>query len=169
MADVILSHFSSNVSSPPTCRKNSADGEGSFKKIDDLDGDLLCEPSGLHFIDWNGDGLEDLVCVEEDGSLSLSINQGNGDEQTPPAFKRVGKVKGGEGKRERVRLADIDGDGRADYGVIQDDGKVKFWRNGGVDDDTETWEFLGVRWDSGEQGKEDVGGIRFEDINGDVR
>lgn len=34
--------------------------------------------------------------------------------------------------RNFVVLADIDGDGRGDYGRVDYDGNVQFWRNGGT-------------------------------------
>lgn len=55
---------------------NSADGEGAFTQIDFLTVDLVCnEPAGVNFIDMNGDGLDDLVYIDEDGNAYLAINQ----------------------------------------------------------------------------------------------
>jgi hypothetical protein len=34
---------------------------GEFVKIADLNMDLSCIPRGLHFVDMNGDGLDDIV------------------------------------------------------------------------------------------------------------
>ncbi|SPN96486.1 uncharacterized protein DNG_00014 [Cephalotrichum gorgonifer] len=101
----------------------------------------------------------------------LSVNQGDGSGDTPPTFKDAGLIKTSEGKQSRVRLADIDGDGRGDYGIIGDDGKIRFWRNGWVDDVPKFWQYLGVRssLNSGESGDTHADGVRFEDINGDGR
>lgn len=66
-------------------------GGGKFDKIADLDPDLFCNPRGVRFIDMNGenfrsvscysftdmcvaDGLDDLVCIDPDGNLYLSMS-----------------------------------------------------------------------------------------------
>lgn len=137
-----------------------------------------CGVNDVRFLDMNGDGLDDLACVDKKGNLFLSVNQGDGDRSKgkPPTFKSKGKIKDSEtNKRERVVLGDIDGDGRGDYGIIIDDpyegpdgtvhvySHVDFWRNGGTEDVPKYWQFLGTRekaWDRGD--------VRMEDINGDV-
>jgi hypothetical protein len=151
-------------------RKNSADGQGKFTKLSiDLNPDLFCNPKGVNFIDMNADGLDDLVCIGPDGNAYLSVNQGDGTATKPPTFKRISGpalIKPGEAPQERVRLADIDGDGRGDYAVIQDNGDIRVWRNGWIKDYPEYWQDLGVRFKA--RGKGDIRGVRFEDINGDV-
>ena len=150
-------------------RANSADGRGTFNQISDLSGDLNCQyGEGVNFIDMNGDGLDDLVYIDSDGNAYLSINQGDGNHAAgkPPTFKRISStalIKSNEGYgRDQVVLADIDADGRGDYGVMDNSGQVYFWRNGGNTDAPEYWQALGMRF----QGT--VGSTRFEDINGDV-
>lgn len=130
---------------------------------------------GVRFLDRNGDGLDDLVCITKKGDVALSVNQGDRDRNDgkPPSFKGEGRIKGTEtDDRERVVMADIDGDGRGDYGVIVDGGSsdfdssyVDFWRNGWVDDRPKYWQFLGTKVKRGVRTKEHV---RFEDLNGDV-
>ena len=102
--------------------------------------------------------------------MYVSINKGDGSGDKPPSFTYLGLVKSSEGPQNRVKLADIDGDGRGDYGVIRD-GKVHFWRNGWVDDKPAYWQYLGIRsqLNSGQSGDAHALGVRFEDINGDVR
>lgn len=127
---------------------------------------------GVNFIDMNGDGLDDLVYIDAYGNAFLSINQGDGNRATgrPPTFKSVsstGKIKENEGyARDKVRVADIDGDGRGDYGVWDGSG-WKFWRNGWVDDIPKYWQALGVTL----KGLDvpNIDGYIFADINGDVR
>lgn len=120
----------------------------------------------------NSDGLDDLVYIDADGNAYLSINQGDGNRAAgkPPTFKRVSStalIKKTEGKkRDRVVLADIDGDGRADYGTLDDAGNVFFWRNGWIDDLPKYWQYLGKRFTGKNKG--DLRGVRFEDVNGDV-
>lgn len=149
--------------------KNSGDGKGEFSNIDDMHGDMYCDSGkGVFFIDMNADGLDDFVCIDSKGNAYLSVNQGDGDRAggKPPSFKQAGKIKDTEtSKRERVVLADIDGDGRGDYGVMDDDAITSFWRNGGTGDAPEYWQALGVRW-SILIGTPEA--MRYEDLNGDV-
>jgi len=100
----------------------------------------------------------------------MSLNQGNGNGDKPPSFKYIGLIKSGEGHQDRVRLADIDGDGRVDYGIVADNGHVTFWRNGGNGEKPEFWQKLGVRATMAptESGLDNLKGLRFEDLNGDV-
>ncbi|KAH7320726.1 hypothetical protein B0I35DRAFT_500940 [Stachybotrys elegans] len=153
--------------------KNSGDGKGTFTRIADLIPDLYCNPRGIHFIDMTGDGLDDLVCIDPEGNAYLSVNQADGNRAAskPPTFKRVSStalIKTNEGyKQERVVLGDIDGDGRGDYGIIDDGGNVHFWRNGWVDPIPKYWQALGQRFAA--KGMGDIRGVRFEDINGDGR
>ena len=142
-------------------------------KIDDLLPDMYCIPRGLHFIDMNADGLDDIACIDPDGNLYVSINQGDGGGNKPPSFKMANNgaaIKTSEAKQEHVKLADIDGDGRGDYVVVDYNGKARVWRNGGQGDVPEYWQYLGERFNlevpgptAGEKA------VRFEDINGDVR
>lgn len=118
-----------------------------------------------------GDGYDDIVCIDGDGNAYLSINRWDGTDTTPPTFKRVSDtalIKTNEGySQDRVRLADIDGDGRADYCILDDGGNVHCWRNDWIDDIPKFWEPLGLRFTA--KGKGDIRGVRFEDINGDGR
>ncbi|KAG9255973.1 uncharacterized protein F5Z01DRAFT_531189 [Emericellopsis atlantica] len=154
--------------------KNSGDGAGKFTRIGDLHGNIYCIPRGLRFADVDGDGLDDIVCVSPTGDLHVSRNTGDGDRGSSrlPTFKYLGKIMTGKAEQSRIRLADIDGDGRVDYGVVHEDsGAVEFWRNSGTGETPGFWQHLGIRstmvpgpWTSTRNA-----GIRFEDINGDGR
>ncbi|KAM0258235.1 hypothetical protein ACHAPA_011356 [Fusarium lateritium] len=144
--------------------------DGSFTKIDDMNPDISCKPAGINFIDMNGDGYNDLDCVGPDGSAQLSVNQGDGDKDgnKPPTFKAHGEIKKNEGfKQDHVRLADIDGDGRGDYCIIDNKGDIQCWRNGCTGEAPEYWQSLGTRFTSKNMG--DINGVHFADINGDGR
>ncbi|KFA66600.1 hypothetical protein S40285_08276 [Stachybotrys chlorohalonatus IBT 40285] len=151
--------------------KNSANGQGAYNKIGDHLGNIYCIPRGLHFADVNGDGLDDIVCVSPAGDLHMSLNLGNGGGNTPPSFRYIGSIKTGEAPQDRIRLADIDGDGRVDYGVVADNGQVRFWRNEGTGEKPEYRQALGVRstMAPGDSGTANLAGIQFPDINGDGR
>lgn len=105
-----------------------------------------------------------------DGTTYASINNGDGDagRNRPPSFTDIGLWKSSEGHDQaHVRLADIDGDGRADYCVLADNGDITCWRNGWIEDVPAYWQPLGKRFTG--KGMGDLRGVRFEDINGDGR
>ncbi|KAL2859212.1 hypothetical protein BJX68DRAFT_252247 [Aspergillus pseudodeflectus] len=151
--------------------RNTGKTEGRFEKIADLQPDLNCQPKGIFFVDMNSDGLDDLVCIAENGDAYLSINQGDGTDGKPPTFKRVSEtalIKRNEGfARWRIRIADIDGDGRGDYLAIDNEGNIHAWRNGWVDDIPKYWQPLGIRFTGKHKGN--ITGVRMVDINGDGR
>ncbi|KAM0257394.1 hypothetical protein ACHAPA_011776 [Fusarium lateritium] len=145
------------------------DGGGKFTLIGtDLDVHDNCKPKGVVFIDLNGDGLDDFACIGSDGAVFASINQGNGGGDKPPTFVYKGLWRAADSKYQgKVRLADIDGDGRADFCGLADNGDVYVWRNGWIDDMPKYWQALGKRFEG--KGMGDLDGTRFEDINGDGR
>ncbi|KXH49449.1 hypothetical protein CSIM01_03737 [Colletotrichum simmondsii] len=149
---------------------NSGDGKGGFTKLStDFDPGMYCDAGSQYFIDMNGDGLDDMVCIDSKGNAYLSINNGDGGRGVrPPTFRHLGLIKSTEtSSRDNVRMADIDGDGRGDYLVIDKLGTVTAWRNGWVDDKPKYWQALGVRWE--DQYTRDIKGVQFHDINGDGR
>ncbi|KAF7531462.1 hypothetical protein G7054_g8866 [Neopestalotiopsis clavispora] len=149
--------------------KNNGDyNTARFDKIADMTASSGCIPRGVRFVDLNADGYDDFVCINAEGNMYAGINQRDGTASTPPTFRDIGLIKSNEGfAQDRVRLADIDGDGRADYCVIDDASNIRCWRNAGTDDVPTSWQALGVR--SSANGMGDIRGIRFEDINGDGR
>ena len=89
------------------------------------------------------DGLDDFVCIAPDGTAYASINNADGDRAAgiPPTFTYSGKIKAaipGYGQLT-VRLGDVDGDGRADYCVLDPDLSMKCWRNGGTGESMDDW------------------------------
>lgn len=67
-----------------------------------------------------------MVCIGVDGTAYVSINQGGYEFAGPQLWKPA------EGYlQSRVVLPDLDGDGRADYCTIADNGDIRCWRNGG--------------------------------------
>ncbi|RSL43787.1 hypothetical protein CEP54_014936 [Fusarium duplospermum] len=146
------------------------DGGGKFTKIaTDLNVNDNCKPKGVVFIDLNGDGLDDFACIGPDGAVYASINQGNGGGDKPPSFVYKGHWRAADSRfpQAKVRLADIDGDGRADFCGLSDNGDVYVWRNGWINDMPEYWQALGKRFEG--KGMGNLAGTRFEDLNGDGR
>ncbi|WP_176488379.1 FG-GAP-like repeat-containing protein [Candidatus Regiella insecticola] len=75
--------------------------------------------------DINGDGCGDVVWFTEDGSMCILL--GNRDRKTPFTVLKakkslaIEKLKG-DFDTAQIQLSDMNGDGRADFVVIQDDG-----------------------------------------------
>jgi hypothetical protein len=105
-------------------------GDGTFADHVQFDIGFNCD-LGPHYAwaDFNNDGLADFWCIGADSQVSVSVNLGT----NPPTFQPLGQVvpthAGISG--DQVRIADIDGDGRADYCVILSNGGVGCSRNGG--------------------------------------
>ncbi|MCX6241401.1 MAG: T9SS type A sorting domain-containing protein [Bacteroidetes bacterium] len=98
----------------------------------------LAKASRLHihglypaFSDLNNDGIMDLLCGCEDGSLIYF--QGRGDSAGIPVFgspqKNFQQIK--TGAFSAPQLFDLDHDGLADLVVGQQDGTIKYFRNTG--------------------------------------
>jgi hypothetical protein len=136
--------------------------------------------TAVHFADLNGDGRADLLWVNYNGSVEAYLNSGSTDTGAnagkvgwiPPGAIADGVKGDGEfPNRTNVHFADINGDGRAEYLWVHDDGSVECWLNGGGQDDGPnagkiTWLPQG-KIASG-IGK-DSAGVRFADLNGDGR
>lgn len=92
--------------------------------------------AGVFFADMDGDGKDDYVWLDANGAAYLWLNGGTG-KDGKWIWTPKGKIATGVGAvREDIRLADIDGDGKADYlWVDQTTGATKMWRNGGVGSD----------------------------------
>lgn len=140
-------------------------GDGNFAGSAKIDIDNDCDVGDMRWGDVNNDGLADHICIGSEGDMAVSINKGG----NPPTFKHVGKYKNAvKGySQNKVRLGDIDGDGRLDYCVIGGNGDIRCWRNGGVGDKAEYWQDMGIIFTG--KGMGNIDGVRFADINGDGR
>jgi hypothetical protein len=103
----------------------------------------------------------------------VSVNRGSsGDYGSAPAFEYLTPAYHenplrGTRSQTHVRLGDIDGDGRLDYCLIHDNGDIECWRNGWIWDHARWWEHMGIVFTGKNKGN--IDGVRFIDINGDVR
>lgn len=85
----------------------------------------------VRFADWDGDGRADYTTIADNGSISVYVNRGG---DTGGGWQVLGQVASGTTTdRSRVRLADFDGDGRADYTRIAANGAVDTYANRGGD------------------------------------
>ncbi|KAK4957916.1 hypothetical protein LTR10_004339 [Elasticomyces elasticus] len=131
--------------------------------------------SSIHFADLNGDGRAEYLYVNPDGAVTAYLNLGgpdNGPNAAKVAWLPQGQIASGVGAiRNSIQFADLNGDGRAEYLWIHDDGSVDCWLNlGGSDDGPNAAK---VAWLP--QGKIANGigldgtGVVFADLNGDGR
>ncbi|MER5637103.1 FG-GAP-like repeat-containing protein [Kitasatospora sp. NPDC002227] len=85
----------------------------------------------VRYADWDGDGKADYIVVNDDGSVHVYLNKGT---DGHGGWQDYGQVATGmTNDRTRVRFADFDGDGRADYILINGDGSVRVMLNKGGD------------------------------------
>ncbi|GAA0427521.1 hypothetical protein GCM10010357_56460 [Streptomyces luteireticuli] len=120
-------------------------------------------PPGDYRVDINGDGRADYLAVQDNGAVNAWVNNGGSGHG---GWSDVGVFATGVGEPgEKVRFADINGDGRADYLAVQDNGAVNAWVNNGGSGHG-GWSDVGVfATGVGEPGEK----VRFADINGDGR
>ncbi|KAL4863710.1 hypothetical protein BDV12DRAFT_201841 [Aspergillus spectabilis] len=126
----------------------------------------------IRFADIDGDGKADLLVLFDGGAIDGYLNTGvlNRDSSkrswqklSGPFAKGVNGVPG-----SKVRIADIDGDGLADYLVLYDGGAVEAYRNtGNVADDPNSRNF--DDWGVVAQGVSGIAGkdVYFADLTGD--
>ncbi|KAJ7494924.1 SGNH hydrolase-type esterase domain-containing protein [Mycena latifolia] len=126
-------------------------------------------------VDLNGDGREEYLWLDIDGATTAFLNLGStagGTDAGQVQWLPSGVIATGVGaRRDQVRFADLNGDGRAEYLFVHDDGSVDAWLNlGGPDDGPEaakvSWFPAGtIATGIGQDGA----GVRFADLNGDGR
>ncbi|KAG4252922.1 chitinase [Fusarium proliferatum] len=125
--------------------------------------------SRIEFIDVNGDKRADYLIIYGGGAVKAYLNNGN---LPDPGNRRIWQdgitISPGVGEPgSKVRFADLDGDGYADFLILYEGGAVKYWqnnknippRNGG-----RIWkEGIVVATGVGEPGSK----VRFADLTGD--
>jgi len=88
--------------------------------------------SGTHiqFADLDGDGRDDYIDIAPDSSATAWHNVPPNGGQVGPGFIPMGQIASGVGDPgSHIQLADLTGDGRAEYLDIADNGSVKAWLN----------------------------------------
>ncbi|MER6782971.1 MULTISPECIES: FG-GAP-like repeat-containing protein [unclassified Streptomyces] len=118
----------------------------------------------VRFADWDGDGRTDYITIADNGALTVHLNRG-GDPTGAAGWVGLGQVATGTTQdRSRVRLADLDGDGRADYNTVNPDGSLTTYLNRGGDRHG-GWQNLG-RTASGVTTEHEH--VQLADVNGDT-
>ncbi|MFC5188098.1 FG-GAP repeat domain-containing protein [Actinomadura harenae] len=87
----------------------------------------------VRWADFDGDGRADYSNVSQDGAVDVYLNRGGDGHGGWDYRGRVHTSQTGISDSSRVRLADFDGDGRADYLVINPNGSVTTQLNRGGD------------------------------------
>ncbi|MFD5433196.1 FG-GAP-like repeat-containing protein [Kitasatospora sp. NPDC127067] len=107
------------------------DGHGGWQDYGQVALGLTADAARVKLADFDGDGRADYEVVNADGSVQVHLNRG-GDGHG--GWQPLGQVATGlTTDPGRVRLADFDGDGKADYAVVDSGGAVRVWLNRGGD------------------------------------
>lgn len=117
----------------------------------------------VRWADFDGDGRADYITIENNGSVHVWLNRGGDGHGGWVSYGQV--ATGLTTDRSRVRLVDFDGDGRADYVLINPDGSVHVWLNRGGDGHG-GWLDYGVVATGTTTNQNQV---RFADLDGDGR
>ncbi|KAJ7859025.1 hypothetical protein B0H14DRAFT_2351404 [Mycena olivaceomarginata] len=135
--------------------------------------DLNDNSTAVRFADLNSDGRAEYLWLDAQGVTTAFLNLGStqgGTNAGQVQWLPSGVIATGVGAaRHQVQFADLNGDGRAEYLFVHDDGSVDAWLNlGGPDDGPNalTWFPAGtIATGIGKDGT----GVRFADLNGDGR
>lgn len=128
-----------------------------------------CNRPGIRFDDMTGDGRDYFCCLGPDGGLVCWQNTEAKDSRKP-TWLPMGTVKESEGfPQAQVRLAAIDGDGRTDYVVFDDETKnIYGWRNGALSNGPPAyWYPMNGVFKNLPQ--HELSGWQFVDLNGDKK
>jgi dienelactone hydrolase len=89
-------------------------------------------PAGMciEIVDWNGDGLPDLLANQYMGpTITIYLNTGRKDEHGLPILEKSGEIATRAGQYPCFRIVDLHGDGRKDLVVAYLTGEPKLGRN----------------------------------------
>ncbi|MFI6155489.1 FG-GAP-like repeat-containing protein [Kitasatospora sp. NPDC051170] len=139
------------------------DGHGGWQTLGQVAAGTTTDATRVRLADFDGDGRADYETIGPDGSVHVWLNRG-GDGHG--GWQDYGQVAlGPTADATRVKLADFDGDGRADYAVVNANGSVQVYLNRGGDGHG-GWQFLGQ---VAAGTTTDAGRVRLADFDGDGR
>ncbi|MFJ5809115.1 FG-GAP-like repeat-containing protein [Streptomyces sp. NPDC093093] len=120
------------------------DGRGGWSGTGKIARGVTNDASKVRFADWDGDGRTDYLVFNDGGAVTAYLNRG-GDVVPDNGWQVLGQITtGATSDRNRVRFADNDGDGKADYFAVKPDGKVDLYLNRGGDVVPNTgWQVVG--------------------------
>ncbi|KAL8966917.1 MAG: hypothetical protein Q9197_005718 [Variospora fuerteventurae] len=125
---------------------------------------------GVRLADLNGDGLDDYVWLAPNAAVTLYINGGRSDDGQhwiwSPANDGKEIASGAGASREQILFADMDGDGKQDFCIIDaKSGGITLYKNGGGQADGQ-WAWIptgSIASGIGGPGKN----VRLADLDGD--
>ncbi|WP_369142597.1 FG-GAP-like repeat-containing protein [Streptomyces sp. R44] len=107
------------------------DGHGGWQELGQIATGATNDRTRVRFADFDGDGRADYLVIADSGAVSVWLNRG-GDGHG--GWQELGQIAtGATNDRSRVKIADFDGDGKADYIRVADSGAVSVWLNRGGD------------------------------------
>ncbi|KAJ4307605.1 hypothetical protein N0V84_012612 [Fusarium piperis] len=115
---------------------------------------------GVILADLNNDGITDYIMADSDGTVRAWINGGIG---KPNQWTSLGEINPPWSgiTRDMIRMADVDGDGKADMIVLYSGGAAKVWQN---IDNGRKFKPLDSKWATGLESRDKV---YFKDMDGD--
>ncbi|MEV6951202.1 FG-GAP-like repeat-containing protein [Streptomyces sp. NPDC051183] len=107
------------------------DTGGGWQAVGKVAVGLTNDASKVRFADWDGDGKTDYIVLSDTGAVEVYLNRGG---DTGGGWQGVGTVTtGATTDRTRIRFADNDGDGKADYYIVKPGGGIDLFNNRGGD------------------------------------
>ncbi|GAA0698209.1 hypothetical protein GCM10010193_61490 [Kitasatospora atroaurantiaca] len=104
---------------------NGGDGHGGWIGLGQVATGVISNPDQVRFADFDGDGKTDYIVTQTSGAVGVFRNT-NG----AGGWTDLGQVATGvTSDRTRIRWTDLDGDGKADYTIINTDGSVTSYIN----------------------------------------
>ncbi|NEA71498.1 FG-GAP-like repeat-containing protein [Streptomyces sp. SID13588] len=127
-ADYVLINANGSVT---VYLNRGGDGHGGWSSLGQIATGVTTDASRVRFADFDGDGRTDYVLINTNGSVTVYLNRG-GDGHG--GWSSLGQIATGvTTDATKVRFADFDADGRADYSAIAASGAVQTYLNRGGD------------------------------------
>ncbi|MET9961230.1 FG-GAP-like repeat-containing protein, partial [Streptomyces sp. NPDC006326] len=130
-----------NANGSLNVRLNKGGGDSGWKDLGQVFAGTTADRTKVRFVDFDGDAKADYLTYGSDGTISVHLNKG-GDGNG--GWQALGVVAADHHNPDsaRERWADFNGDGKADYYYIQDNGSVEVALNQGGDTGG-GWKWLG--------------------------